>query len=262
MSIVVQIASWAATAYLAYSFYQTGTYVYSLWTPPTCNPSDTPGECFCASYNEDTSIHFEVYLSLKQKLPQNFQSSKKFKRVYSSALPPSDNDDSDALPPSPRKVSFDSQPLQHKTFINGRKFKLHNNKTNIYAHIVSYNLPKSKSSDYYYTSSLPTDSIFSMIQIPVTYHDTPPPDTFSLKTGKSGKEEQENINTENNKLVDLVQYFQPNLTIFYVIDFNCYPIRAIPHDVFPYLRSNKLSKAKSRKKRQVVKYRIFEMCYS
>lgn len=263
MSIVVQIASWAATAYLAYSFYQTGTYVYSLWTPPTCDSSQNPGQCLCGSYDEDTLLHFEVYLSPKNKLQQNFQTSTQFKRVYSSAFPPNPdniNDESEALPPNPVKVSFDSEPLQHKTFLNGRKYKLHKNKTTIYAHIISYNPPKSKSSDYYYTSSIPTDYIFSSINIPVTYFDAPPPDTFSLQTGKSGKEQQENIKTTDNKpLVDMVQYFQPNLTIFYVVDFNCYPIRTIPHDVFPYLRSQRFS-ARQRNQRQTVSFLFIRYC--
>eukprot|EP01084_Bolivina_argentea_P155363 270743_1 len=101
MSVVIQLASWAATAYLAYNFYGTATYVYSLFNPPQCDPSLNPSECFCGSYTEDTGMHFEVYLSNKMKLSNKFQSSNQFRQVYSSSLPPS----------SPIKISFDSESI-------------------------------------------------------------------------------------------------------------------------------------------------------
>lgn len=237
MSIVIQLTSWAATAYLSYSFYQTASHVYSLWSPPTCNPSDSPGDCLCPSYDENTAIHFEIYLSKKRQLVQNFQSSNQFNQVYSSALPSSSyndysNSDDDV------KVSFDTQSISYNAFIDGmsKKYKLHRNKSQIYAHIVSY-MPPGKSSDYA-ASSIPTDSIFSFVSIPLTYHDAPPPNTFSLTDGKSGKMNEENQDSER-KIFESVQYFQPNLTIFYVVDYNCYPRRGMPGDIFPYLRSQR-----------------------
>eukprot|EP00484_Ammonia_sp_Unknown_P003387 CAMPEP_0197076398 /NCGR_PEP_ID=MMETSP1384-20130603/212095_1 /TAXON_ID=29189 /ORGANISM="Ammonia sp." /LENGTH=667 /DNA_ID=CAMNT_0042515253 /DNA_START=24 /DNA_END=2027 /DNA_ORIENTATION=+ len=245
MSIVIQLASYAAAAYLSYSFYQTGSYVYSLWTPPTCDPTVNAADCYCPSYYaKDVSIHFEIYLSPKASLQQNFQSSSQFQRVYSSALPPSSDDaDFDAMPASPVRLSFDSKPIHHKTSINGKHklFKLHQSKEPIYAHIVAYNAPQ-KSSDYYYTSSLPTDSIFSQISIPVTYLDPPPPDTFSLQTMRSGKQKQSKPSPAPSRSPlrpFKVQYFQPNLTVFYVVDANCYPIRAIPGDMFPFLTNKR-----------------------
>eukprot|EP01083_Nonionella_stella_P260837 888823_1 len=112
MSVVIQIASWAATAYLAYNFYQTGSYVYSLFHPPTCESSSNPSECFCNSYTEDTSIHFEIYLSKKKKIQQNFQSNNQFRKLFSSAYQQSNDESSnEVLSSSPIKLSFDSDPI-------------------------------------------------------------------------------------------------------------------------------------------------------
>ena len=66
-----------------------------------------------------------------------------------------------------------------------------------------------------------------------------PATTFNLKDGTSGKEDVETASDEEERtLYDSVMYFQPNLTLFYVVDFNCYPRRAIPGDVYRHLRSS------------------------
>ena len=230
MSMVLSIASWAATAYLTYNFYHTARYVYSLWTPPTCDPLQTPGQCFCGSFNENTLIHFQVYLSNKGKLSHKFESSSQYKQIYSSISPP-----------SPIKLSFDSKPIKYKTYINGmdKLYKLHENKSSVYAHIISYHAPKK-------SSSLPSDSIFSYHSLPITYIESPPPNTFKLNDMSLSKP------SDTNKLVDRVQYFQPNLTIFYVVDFNCYPLNAIPHDVFYHLKSKRFTKSNKRNPHQTV----------
>ena len=238
MAAVFQLASWGATAYLAYSFYQTGTYVYSLWTPPSCDPNGVDAtECFCSAYTEDTAIHFEIYVSPKKELKPNFQSSSSYQQVYSSALPPRDGDNTAVLPPHPMRLSFDQAPIHHVTSLNGRRkpFKLHRNKSHIYAHIVSYNQPNTHEQ----ASSLPKEAIFKALAIPLTYYESPPADIFSLKTMKSGKERDDVSAPDARAKYSVVQYYQPNLTVFYVVDFNCYPKMHIPGDLYHQLVANR-----------------------
>ncbi len=100
--------------YLCYSSFHTGTYVYSFWNPPECDPTITE-HCLCPRYHPQTSIEFDLYLSKqKQFNPQQHgqQQGRRHHLLHSTPRHPPTNESLITIDPS-RANSPSSCPAHH-----------------------------------------------------------------------------------------------------------------------------------------------------